>query len=545
MKRRLAAVLISALLSEAGNDAVRLPSDGRFRLPDEWRYLALAAVGQADATEIVNRLAAGTDDPDAALRAAAAQLNASSAWPPGRASVFAGDDDSPLGRWRAICLGPSTGPAPRTALMDTTTLFTALRLVQADDARLVTPLTMLDLMSFLDTACLYDRVCFLENPYVSLAELESVFGRDLFVELPVRSTAQPGSDYAALGDVRDELRSLYKSRTVPWLNDVRAGRLGTSSQRKAWVRAWTVILRRDCSPEWLLRDPDEGGSQEYDDVWNSPTEMLFNDIVAVMTEQLTRADQGSMLADRGGRVRLAQESNARALFNAGLAQLLDVPYPASTVRYPILRLLIDQTRGELAQLLRTRSGARALQEAFADSIADVVSARPDDLRLPFFPSAILNRAEHPGQLPEQLAWVRARSAAFRAHLAEMDVHLNLGDRAGRRAKTELRAALADTSRWEQLAPAAAVGAATGDAVLAWADPSLHLVAVAVALLDGILAAGTVQAILARCRPKYRILRRLDPAANSAPSIARLWAVSDIGHFAARMTELAGVAALQP
>jgi len=537
-------VLISALLSGAGADAVRVPSDGRFRLPDEWRYLALAALGQADAAEIVHRLAAGADDPDAAMQAAAAQMNASRAWPPGRASVFAGADDSPLGQWRTICLGPSGGPAPRTALTDTTTLFTALRLVDANDTRLVTPLTVLDLMGFLDTACLYDRVCFLENPYVSLAELESVFGPGLFVELPVRSTAQPGSDYAALGDVRDELRWLYKSRTVPWLNDVRAGRLGTRSQRTAWVRAWTVILRRECSPGWLLRDPDEGKSQDYDDVWNSPTEMLVNDIVAVMTEQLASADQGGVLAGRGGRVRLAQESNARALFNAGLAQLLDVPYTASTVRYPILSLLIGQTRGELSQLLRTRPGARALDEAFADSIADIVRARPDALRLPFFPSAIMNTADRPAQLPEQLAWVRARSAAFRTHLAEMEAHLKLGDRAGRRARAELRAALADTSRWQQLAPAAAAGAATGDAVLAWADPSQHLIAVAVALLDGIVAAGTVQAILARCRPRYRILRRLDPAANSVPSIARLWPITDTGRFAERMTELASIAAPQ-
>jgi hypothetical protein len=38
------------------------------------------------------------------------------------------------------------------ALVDTTTLFTALRLVDADNATLATPLTVLDLTSFLDAA---------------------------------------------------------------------------------------------------------------------------------------------------------------------------------------------------------------------------------------------------------------------------------------------------------------------------------------------------------------------------------------------------------
>jgi hypothetical protein len=533
-------VVISALLSEAGDDAVRAAADGRFRLPEEWRFLALAAAGQAEAQEVVGRLAAGTQDRDAALRVAAARLNAPGAWPAGRVSAFAGDDDSPLGQWRTICLGPRTGGAPRMALVDTTTLFTALRLVDADNSTLATPLTVLDLMSFLDAACLYDRLCFLENPHLTLAELESVFGPGLFVELPVESTARPGSDYAALGDIRGHLRSLYKSRTVPWINDVRAGRLGTRKQRKAWVRAWTVILRRDCSPQWLLRDPDEGQSSDYHDVWNSPATMLFDDIVAVMTEQLARADRGIAPTDQSGRARLGQESNARALFNAGLAQLLDVPYAASTARYPILNLLIAQTRGELAELLRTRPGAHALNEAFGDSVADMAGARPDALRLPFFPSAIVSRAERPAHLPEQLARVRDRSAAFRAHLAEMDAHLNLGDRAGRDAKAALRAALADTSRWDQLIPVAEVAAATGDAVLAWSDPSMHLLAVTVALLDGIVATGTIRAILARNRPKYRILRRLAPMASSAPSVGRLWAIGDIGQFAERMAELSAL-----
>ena len=76
----------------------------------------------------------------------------------------------------------------------------------------------------------------------------------------------------------------------------------------------------------------------------------------------------------------------------------------------------------------------------------------------------------------------------------MDAHLNLGDRAGRDAKAALRAALADT----------------------------------------------IRAILARNRPKYRILRRLAPVASSAPSIGRLWAIGDIDQFAERMAELSAL-----
>lgn len=533
---------ITRLLSDAGDQAVRTPSDSRFRLPDEWRCLALAADGQPEAEEVIRTLAGGIENQGAALRVAASKINASSAWPPGRVSVFAGADDSPLGQWRTICLGPRTGEAPRIALMDTTALFTVMRLVEADDNGLATPLTVLDLMSFLDTACLYDRICFLENPYISLSGLESVFGSDLFIELPVRSIAVPGSDYAALSDVREELVWLYKSRTVPWINDIRTGRFGTEEQRAAFVGAWATILRRDCDPSWLLLDPNEGLSYEYDDIWNSPAEELFADIIAVTTQQMAHADGRVVLPGRGGSVPLARTSNARALFNAGLAQLLDVPYAASAVRYPILRLLIAQTRGELAELLGAGRGASALEDAFGDSVGDLASVGPDALRLPFFPSAILNAIQNPAQLPEQLAWVRARSAALRTRLAELDTHLVLGDKEGRKAKAELRAALADTSGWEKALPLAELGAASGEAVLAWADPSMHVLAVAVALLHGVVAGVTTRTILARNRPRYRILRQLDPVMNSGPLITRLWQLSDAGSFTDRMRELAGATA---
>src|SRR5487761_1376999 len=183
---RLIVTRIVDLLSEAAD--VRSGRDGGFRLPDEWRLLALAVAGQPEGMEVVDRLAPAGSDPVAALTATAARMRASRAWPAGRVSAFVSDEDTPLGQWRTVCLGPRDDDGSRIALADTTTLFTALQMVRADDDALVTPLTVLDLAGFLDTACMYDRICFLENPHMSLAELEAAFGRDLFVELPVAST---------------------------------------------------------------------------------------------------------------------------------------------------------------------------------------------------------------------------------------------------------------------------------------------------------------------------------------------------------------------
>ena len=109
-------------------------------------------------------------------------------------------------------------------------------------------------------------------------------------------------------------------------------------------------------------------------------------------------------------------------------------------------------------------------------------------------------------------------------------------------KAELRAALSDVSGWEKAIPLAELGAATGEAVLAWPDPTTHVLAIAVALLHGVVAGTIVQTILARNRPRYRILRQLDPVINSAPLIAGLWRLNDTDRFAHRMRELVSATA---
>lgn len=122
-------------------------------------------------------------------------------------------------------------------------------------------------------------------------------------------------------------------------------------------------------------------------------------------------------------------------------------------------------------------------------------------------------------------------------------NLRVGDRAGRRVQADLRAALRDDAAgWEQLGRFAEVGAASGHTVLAWTDPRMHLIGVAVALLEGVVAAGVTHSILAAYRPRYQILRRLDPAADSGPVVARLWGLTDDGLFSERLAELARVTA---
>jgi hypothetical protein len=250
--------------------------DGGYNLPSEWRFLARAEAGDPEAVETVARHTAGSDD-ESALRMAADRLKSPTDWRAANALAVA--DDSHLGQWRTAFLGRSEGRTKRVALMDSTTLYTAVKLVDGDDVGLATPLTVLDLVTFLNTLCLYDRICFLRNPAVALHDLESRFGPELFVELPVEQAHLQAAGHGTLGDMREDLRGLYRWRTVPWINDVRQGRLGTKAQRQVWVDTLETILEGECDPDWLLRDPDEGGHDLFSDLWNTPAKLLFYDIV--------------------------------------------------------------------------------------------------------------------------------------------------------------------------------------------------------------------------------------------------------------------------
>lgn len=541
-------VELNRLISEY---AAAPPLDGRITLPQEWTTLARARLGDEDATEVVERLS-GHLDPgtDAAVKLAAKRMKAPTRWPQGVQGLqhLVNGGESPLGQWRTICLGQAEDIAGRAALVDTTTLASAMGLISGGDVP-ATPMTVLDLATLLNTLCVYDTVCYLENPTVSLRELETVFGPDLFIELPVESTAEPGADYAALGDIRNSLRALYKGRTVPWLNDLRKGRLGTAEQQKALVRAWETILARPCDPAWLLRDPDEGKSADYPDIsWRSPTDLLLSDIASADSYALAREEELLMAQSRSGRRHssnkkersvLAQTSNARALFNTNLAEVLGVRYAANLPRIPILRYLSDATRGEITQLLRIPAAAAELADVFGNQIGPATREQPEFLEVPFFASYILQKSCTPMEIPEVLRSAREKTEVFRSRLTELNEQVKAGNG---KARADLQAALKAEhghQAWTARGFLQTVSSVLTLTVLL-TDPGSHVLSAVAASLSGIVTADTIRPILGRARMQYELLGGLKPTVNSASAVDKLWGVADLESWAARTQSLASV-----
>ena len=531
---------------------VSSPWDGR--LPEAWRWLTQTSLGMTESGWLDRNVpgwtcgADGLPD-DAALRRVADVTAAPDpdSWI-SRSLLDVGahletSEADQLEDWKLLALG--NGVSPATTLMDTTTLYTVYRLLADDDPRVATPLTVVDLATFLTAFCVYDRICFLQNPYVSAAELNSLFPQEVFCELPVSDTANDPGISAICGNINEPLKSLYQARAVPWLSELRAGHFGTGEQRDAWVRAWETILGHPCDPDWLLRDPNENRSHRYTDHWDSPAADLLQNIVAVtggtgqLSPGLAVVDEQHVGAERSGRVPLAQESNARAIYNLVLADFLEVPYSASAARLPALNLMVRDGLTSMRELLDLPRGAQALNEAFGNKAARLLTCDRDSVRLPFFPSAILRAAGHRQDIALVAGDIREKGAAFRRGLPELKQRL---DEEPWGAAADIERMLGPAARdWAKLLPAAEAGEVSLEAAVLLQEPHLSALVMFAVLAKGVFVTAVLAEVLRRrARPRYGTFGNLVPVPGIGPDIERLWNISDGTWFTQRIQELAAL-----
>ncbi len=522
------------------------------RLPEAWRWLTRTSLGMTEAGWLDRNVpgwtrgADGLPD-DATLRRVADVTEAPDpdSWISGSvldvgAHLKSSEADQ-LEDWKLLALG--TGVSPATTLMDTTTLYTVYQLLTDDDPRVATPLTVVDLATFLTAFCVYDRICFLQNPYVSAVELNNLFQQEVFCELPVSDTVNDPDISAICGNINEPLKSLYQARAVPWLSELRVGRFGTGEQRDAWVRGWETILGIPCDPDWLLRDPNENLSPRYTDHWDSPAADLLQNIVAVtggadrQSPGLAVVDRQHVGPERSGRVPLAQESNARAIYNLVLADFLDVPYSASATRLPALHLMLRDGLASMRGLLELPRGAQALNEAFGSKAAHLLTRDHNSVQLPFFPSAILRAARDRHEIAPRAGDIREKGVAFRRGLPELKQRL---DEDPWSASADIERMMEPAARdWARLIPVAEAGEVSFDVVFLLQEPHLTALVMLAVLVKGAFSTAVLAEVLRRrARPRYGTFGNLVPVPGIGPDIKRLWNIEDGTWFTQRIHELA-------
>lgn len=348
-----------------------------------------------------------------------------------------------------------------SVFLDTTCLETARILVEEGEraTQYLLPLTLLDLSTFVSCSILYDQIYHLQNPLFNSQNIKTIFGEELFFELPVediKTDKHLKQYFSRETSVEEILESIYDSaRQWGFLLRGRNPRSWHGSQffgSHGWLgnkianaqvqplsEGWKAILGQDLSLEELLGDPNrELGS------WPSPTEDLI--------WKLRRADQFYSVPLS---FNFASESNYRAMFNHILAQsVLELPYAPSSARWPFRRFLYSVSKDWPEVILESDIAKAPSLDILQDYYQSSMFGEGVNLQLPPFLAVILNRVDRPSQIPEEIAYWREAIAPFRQYRREIDENLK-SPRSNRSEISRLLKALKneaeDPSRWRDIA----------------------------------------------------------------------------------------------
>lgn len=450
-----------------------------------------------------------------------------------------------------------------SVFLDTTCLETARLLIEDRNkaSQYLLPLTLLDLDTFASCAILHDRIYHLQNPHFKSQSLHSLFGEDLFYELPVEdvrtdSNLQPyfgGSGIhienilEAIYAVAQHWASLLRGSQLPeWRSDSSPwiGSKEARIQVKILKESWKAILGQDLPVAILLGDPNR---DLYN--WHSPTEKLIDDLL--------RADHfykfyGNLRDPDSRQFSFVSEANHRAMFNTILAQnVLEIPYAPSSARWPFRRFLYDASKewSNVGLDLKNSRSVRILEKYYQEELGKIRRLEEsDDLQLPVFLAAILNRVDDVSQIPEEISNWRRQAAPFRQRLGELDEMLNERTRGGKEIDRIMRAL-----RDEPIVPEGLVWANRVRKVLLltapvffFANPLASALASLVLTLPELIDAPTLAKLHRRCfRREYYFLTKIGYAideltkASAIEKIQSLWRLGDedLNDFSSRLHEM--------
>jgi hypothetical protein len=325
---------------------------------------------------------------------------------------------------------------PNSAFLDGTLLHTVEVLLGSDYPDLLTPVTLWELTTFIDALVCFDRLYCLANTHIDISRFNQKLGAQVLMAIPdpdggvLRRVA---GHAAADGVSNMRFLSTSAGHDDAWGQEV-----------QAVVDGWRAVLGPDfpsngpfdisgidtrlaemaavsASPEWLYRRSNR--SSEELAPFPDSAEFVDGDLLSVATFGVSEAlrmliDATSVpvppeppnrppLADRQ---QFAASTTYRTYVNQGIANALALPYLPGTLRMPFRRLFV-------------RRASEVQDELVSVALADRIFAQQQPsspLILPFFTTAVLQRATSHRDIWAQLARMRDQSAAFRRVRADLD-----------------------------------------------------------------------------------------------------------------------------
>jgi hypothetical protein len=326
----------------------------------------------------------------------------------------------------------SVGGDSNATFMDATCIETARMLIDGRHEHTVGPLSLLDLSTFVTAYCLFDRIAFLHNDMFAATELHHIFGNNMFVELPVRTTEQPKKGIVDV-DVRRALYDVYLYTVLPRLEMLYSEE--PPSLAKAVRDGWRTLLGADPGNPSLklhrqLPFAAQGSSSAGTPNLDSLSRELTQDTQGAQKSLDEFALDPKFWSENRLRVPVA-ESNGRSIFNLAISEMLRLPYSCSAGRLPYRRYLYQQAQRRDAGMAKriARSSPEAVR--FIEQNYDSVLGRIDTttrLNLPPFLAAVLARVTDACEIPEAMADLRRQAGPFRKNLERLNACVKSGIR---------------------------------------------------------------------------------------------------------------------
>ena len=466
-------------------------------------------------------------------------------------SFLAAESQLPsLEKWRK-----ALGIPANSAFVDGTLLQTVHALIDPyGRSDVLTPVTLWELTTFIDALVCFDRLYCIANPGIDVERFNRLLGTEVLSPLPDPDDGM--------------LRRLATAAAMDGLAnmDILAQEVGSDDEFGQEVRAvakgWQAVLGADLpadspfdtGPLDSLRDlssyvPFRSGTELPSLAAEQPSAVLIDGSAVILpTPGLSRtlsilvwatrvprtpADQGERPPLHARRA-LAATATYRTYVNQAVANALAVPYLPGTLRMPFRRLFVQRA-------------AEVQDELATVALADRIFAKQQPsspLTLPFFTSAVLQRATTRADIWAQMAYVREQSAPFRRKRAELDALLERSEVSPDALK--LQAAIRDEGlKMADLAGAAQQSASVALGVVAQTGivPLSGAIKVGVDAAQGVGRDGGWTRVWRRLfhRHEYFLAQTNSQAialTNAMPQIERLWELPKIGGYLDRFAKAA-------
>lgn len=319
---------------------------------------------------------------------------------------------------------------PNAVYMDTTSLHTMKKLLSEESGqKTITPLTLIDLGTFVYNLICYDRILHLEtDENFSFWINERLGNEPVAVEIPVKSypheidsgiESHLSGIGAMLGNLMDDVFETFDkmSRT--------RGSNSVDIFAQQMARSWSILLNHPLEIDHVVTRRDH-----FDASWDSNGPYLLQKIISASlympnstTEFLAQhPDYFWSIYDEEDITDMISECNIRSDFNHRLSSGFEIPYSPGVSRFPYRHVMFKS----IAAVTMDMSLRNTIDKYIIDYRIKYNTPSSINCAFPSFLAIVLNRSSSLSNILDNVCELRKQAYAFRKYRSEYEEALSHG-----------------------------------------------------------------------------------------------------------------------